>query len=62
MPQPAHLDPGAFRADGGPVGALLIHGFTGSVAETRPMGEYLAARGLTVRCPLLPATAHRRPT
>ena len=54
MPQPAHLDPSAYSADGGPCGALLIHGFTGSVAETRPMGEYLAARGLTVRCPLLP--------
>lgn len=54
MPQPAHLDPSAYAADGGPLGALLIHGFTGSVAETRPMGEYLAARGLTVRCPLLP--------
>ena len=54
MPQPAHLDPSAYQADGGPVGVLLIHGFTGSVAETRPMGEYLAARGMTVRCPLLP--------
>jgi carboxylesterase len=54
MPQPAHLDPSAYSAGGGPWGVLLIHGFTGSVAETRPMGEYLAARGLTVRCPLLP--------
>ncbi|MFN2227211.1 MAG: alpha/beta hydrolase [Anaerolineae bacterium] len=54
MPQPDHLDPSAYAAGGGPLGALLIHGFTGSVAETRPMGEYLAARGFTVRCPLLP--------
>lgn len=54
MPQPRNLDPSAWKADGGPVGVVLIHGFTGSVAETRPMGEYLAARGLTVRCPLLP--------
>jgi len=53
MPQPRHLDPGTYRADGGPTGVLLIHGYTGSVAETRPMGEYLAARGCTVRCPLL---------
>jgi carboxylesterase len=53
MPQPKHLDPSGFTADGGPVGALLIHGYTGSVAETRPMGEYLAGRGITVRCPLL---------
>jgi carboxylesterase len=54
MPQPADLDPGAYEADGGQIGALLLHGFTGSAAETRPMGEYLAARGLAVRCPLLP--------
>jgi carboxylesterase len=54
MPQPDHLDPSAYSADGDSLGVLLIHGYTGSVAETRPMGEYLAARGLTVRCPLLP--------
>lgn len=54
MPQPQHLDPSTYVADGGPVGILLIHGFTGSVAEVRPMAEYLAARSLTVRCPLLP--------
>jgi carboxylesterase len=36
------------------VGVLLIHGYTGSVVEVRPMGEYLAEQGLTVRCPLLP--------
>ncbi len=54
MPQPDHLDPSAYAADAGRVGVLLIHGFTGSVAETRPMGAYLAARGFTVRCPLLP--------
>lgn len=62
MPQPNHLDPSAWAADGTAlpdlggrrVGVLLIHGYTGSVAETRPMGEYLAARGLSVRCPLLP--------
>lgn len=53
MPQPSHLDPSAYAADGGPVGVLLTHGYTGSAAETRPMGEYLAARNVTVRCPLL---------
>jgi len=53
MPQPKHLDPGPYAADGGPVGILLIHGYTGAVAETRPMGEYLAERGMTVHCPLL---------
>lgn len=35
------------------MGVLLLHGLPGSAAETRPMGEYLANRGLTVRCPLL---------
>ena len=59
MPQPAHLDPSAFAADAGPVGVLLIHGFTGAAAETRPMGQYLASRGLTVRCPLLPGHGTR---
>jgi carboxylesterase len=54
MPQPPHLSPEAYSAEGGSVGALLIHGFTGSAAETSPMGRYLAARGLAVRCPLLP--------
>ena len=54
MPQPPHLDPSAYAADKGPVGVLLIHGYTGSVAETRPMGDYLAGQGLSIRCPLLP--------
>jgi carboxylesterase len=62
MPQPEYLSPEAYVADtavdiaqaGQSVGALLIHGYTGSVAETRPMGEYLARQGLSVRCPLLP--------
>jgi carboxylesterase len=59
MPQPAQLDPSAFESAGGHVGVLLIHGYTGSVAETRPMGVYLAGRGLTVRCPLLPGHGTR---
>lgn len=43
-----------FRHDGGPVGALLCHGFTGSPASIRPWAEHLAAGGLSVRLPLLP--------
>ncbi len=58
MPKPDHLDPSAYAADRGPVGVLLLHGLPGSVAETRPLGEYLAERDLTVRCPLL--TGHGR--
>jgi len=59
MPQPDYLDPSAYTGGGGPVGLLLIHGFTGSVAETRPMGEYLVDRGLTISCPLLPGHGTR---
>lgn len=33
---------------------LLLHGFTGSPWELRPVGESLAARGVHVRCPRLP--------
>ncbi|MCS6848114.1 MAG: alpha/beta fold hydrolase [Anaerolineae bacterium] len=36
------------------VGVLCLHGFTGSPAEMRPLGEYLAGRGFTVEGPLLP--------
>jgi carboxylesterase len=48
--------PGAqpFGHDGGPVGALLCHGFTGSPASMRPWAEFLAAAGLSVRLPRLP--------
>ncbi len=48
--------PGAapFAADGGPVGALVLHGFTGSPYSVRPWAEHLAAAGLTVRAPRLP--------
>ena len=54
MTQHSHLDPSAFLLDGGPIGALLIHGFTGSPPEMRSVGDYLNARGLTVSAPLLP--------
>ena len=43
-----------FRHDGGPVGVLLCHGFTGSPASLRPWAEHLASAGLSVRLPLLP--------
>lgn len=37
-----------------PISALLLHGFTGSPWELRPVGETLAARGVHVHCPRLP--------
>jgi carboxylesterase len=43
-----------FSADGGPVGVLVSHGFTGTPASMRPWAEHLAAAGFTVRLPLLP--------
>lgn len=49
----------AFSFDGGSIGVLLVHGFTGSPASMRPWGEYLAAQGLTVVCPRLPGHGTR---
>ena len=43
-----------FAADGGTVGVLVCHGFTGSPRTVRPWAEHLAAAGLTVRAPRLP--------
>ena len=43
-----------FFFEGGRTGCLLIHGFTGTTSSMRPMGEYMAARGLTVLGPRLP--------
>ena len=48
--------PGAepFTSDGGAVGVVLCHGFTGTPQSLRPWAEALAAAGHTVRLPLLP--------
>jgi carboxylesterase len=53
--------PGAepFAADGGEVGVVLSHGFTGSPQSLRPWAEALAAAGLTVRLPRLPGHGTR---
>ncbi|MDY7080384.1 MAG: alpha/beta fold hydrolase [Chloroflexota bacterium] len=42
------LDLNPFFFEGGSTGCLIIHGFSGSPPEMRPMGEYLAKKGLTV--------------
>ncbi|HEX8004338.1 MAG TPA: alpha/beta fold hydrolase [Mycobacteriales bacterium] len=49
----------AFSFDGGAVGALMVHGFTGSPFSMRPWGEYLAQHGLTVAGPRLPGHGTR---
>ncbi|MFJ9538108.1 alpha/beta hydrolase [Streptomyces sp. NPDC101225] len=53
--------PGAepYRHEGGEVGVLLCHGFTGSPQSLRPWAEHLAERGLTVSLPLLPGHGTR---
>ncbi|MFJ8001662.1 alpha/beta hydrolase [Streptomyces sp. NPDC096310] len=53
--------PGAepYRHEGGEVGVLLCHGFTGSPQSLRPWAEYLAGQGLTVSLPLLPGHGTR---
>ncbi|WP_433888874.1 alpha/beta hydrolase [Streptomyces sp. CA-111067] len=55
------LMPGAepYRHDGGEIGVLLCHGFTGTPQSLRPWAEYLADRGLTVSLPLLPGHGTR---
>ncbi|AUA14401.1 Thermostable monoacylglycerol lipase [Streptomyces malaysiensis subsp. malaysiensis] len=55
------LLPGAepFRHDGGEIGVLVCHGFTGSPQSVRPWADHLAARGLTVSLPLLPGHGTR---
>lgn len=40
--------------DGGRIGALLLHGFTGSPASMTPWGRVLVEQGWTVRVPRLP--------
>jgi carboxylesterase len=54
--EPVDLLPGAepFSADGGSVGFVLSHGFTGTPASMRPWAEHLAASGFSVRLPRLP--------
>jgi carboxylesterase len=43
-----------FAADGGRVGVVLSHGFTGMPASMLPWAQHLAAAGYSVRLPLLP--------
>lgn len=56
MKVPAPIKPHAepFSTDGGRIGVLLSHGFTGSPASMKPWAHHLAERGFTVRVPRLP--------
>lgn len=53
---PVPVLPGAeeFHHQGGPVGVLLCHGFTGSPQSLRSLAERLATTGYTVALPRLP--------
>jgi carboxylesterase len=55
------LMPGAepWSCDGGPVGVLVVHGFTGNPQSMRPLAEALGAAGSTVSLPLLPGHGTR---
>ncbi len=54
--QPADVLPGAepFSAPGGPVGVLVLHGFTGNPSSMRPLAEAFAGAGHAVELPRLP--------
>jgi len=45
---------GAYWFEGNDVGCLLVHGFTGTPQNVRPLADYLARRGLAVSAPRLP--------
>jgi carboxylesterase len=55
-PAGATLVPGAdpWSAEGGPHGALVLHGFTGNCGSMRPVAEALHAAGFAIEMPLLP--------
>lgn len=55
------LMPGAERAsfEGGPLGALVLHGFCSTPQSVRAWGEHLAAAGLSVEVPRLPGHGTR---
>ena len=49
-----HENARPFYLEGGEHAVLLTHGFTGSPAHMRPLGEYLHAQGFTAQGLLLP--------
>ncbi|MEJ7845877.1 MAG: alpha/beta fold hydrolase [Acidimicrobiales bacterium] len=54
MPAPLLPDAEPFSADGGPHGALVLHGITGNPSSMKGVARALAAAGFAVDCPLLP--------
>jgi carboxylesterase len=57
--QHADLDGSSFFWKGGSTGILLLHGFTATTVEVRPMAKFLNDFGYTASAPLLPGHGHR---
>lgn len=55
----AHLDGTPFLFEGGPIGVLLMHGFTATPVEVRLLARALSDHGYTVAGPLLPGHGTR---
>ena len=51
MPAPLIPGAGGYYFEGSEPGCLLLHGFTGTPQNVRPLADYLARRGLTVSVP-----------
>ncbi|HBO34377.1 MAG TPA: hypothetical protein DD636_06535 [Anaerolineaceae bacterium] len=49
-----HLDGSSFHYPGNRTGFLLVHGFTATTTEVKPLAERLKQEGFTVSAPLLP--------
>jgi carboxylesterase len=56
--QHAELDGSSILWKGNSIGILLLHGFTATTVEVRPMAKFLFDFGYTVSAPLLPGHGH----
>jgi carboxylesterase len=54
VPTPILAGSEPFSTEGGPIGVVVLHGFTGSPQSLRPLARALATAGFTVELPLLP--------
>ncbi len=54
MPSPILAGAAPFSARGGPIGVVVLHGFTGSPQSMRPLAQEFATAGFSVELPLLP--------
>ena len=54
VPTPIVAGAEPFSAKGGPIGVVVLHGFTGSPQSMRPLATAFAAANFSVELPLLP--------